>query len=84
MSATYLGGVSGRLVVQGVVAMLLGSAVLLTARRLARDAVPRSWPEPFGRRFDGPNPLRNLTWSYQAFGVGALILGFVWVLHGLT
>ena len=64
--------------------MLAGLAVLLKARRLAGHAVPRSWPEPFGRRFDAPNPLRDFTWGYRVGGSGAHVLGFAWLVQGLT
>ena len=80
----YLRKVNARLVIQGIVLVVAGSAVLGTARRLAEHAVPRSWPEPFGRRFDSDKPLRDFTWSYRAFGGGAVVLGLVWLVHGLS
>jgi len=66
---------STRLVVQGIVLAFVGVVVLVTARRLAEHTLPRSWPEPFGRRFDGHNPVRTFTWGYRAFGVGSVLLG---------
>ncbi len=80
---TYLRRVSVRLVLQGIVLVVAGLAVLVTARRLAQHALPRSWPEPFGRRFDGANPLRDFTWGYRAFGGGAVVLGVYWIVEGL-
>jgi hypothetical protein len=74
---------STRLVVQGGIVVLVGVLVLLGSRRLAEHAVPRSWPEPFGRRFDGQHPLRTFTWGYRLAGLGAVILGGVWVAQGL-
>ena len=72
-----------RLVVQGAVVALVGVVIFLSSRWLAERAGPQSWPEPFGRRLDGPNPLRDFTWGYRAAGLGACVLGFVWLGQGL-
>ncbi len=72
-----------RLVIQGIVVALVGVVIFLNSRRLAEHAVPRSWPEPFGRRFDGKDPLRDFTWGYRAAGVGAAVLGIFWLVQGL-